>query len=1183
MAKTTDNDELIPKGTREAILEVDASLEKLDKRLEETLAAAQEIFKVLSKISGSRKEVADAIDKQSEAEKAHIALEKESGRLEQEKYRLKAKLALQNSQQAKDATALRLAIQEQNKANKDAVKFATVEKNNLDALAATVARLTKERRKLTIGSKEYIEATNKLAEANARLSKEEKAGGSFGRNVGNYLSKLGTSLSVFAGNMLTKAVSGIGQLVSKSAEFVKVGIDMAAKAEGVTTAFAKLNTPGLLDNLREATKGTVSDLLLMQSAVKAENFGIPLNNLGSLLQFARQRAQETGESIDYLTNSIINGIGRKSPLILDNLGISAVRLREQVAKTGDFTQAAIAIVNEELAEQGDLALTAADKAAQASVKWENAQLKMGQRFKWLGDVWSSISGSIADSVANLAGDTRSATQTYDDQLKKVVDLERNTLPLVERYEELAGKTELTAEEQVELNKTMNSLSQAVPGIVTEFDKYGNILSINTDKVKEFVEAQKTLLSWTHREEIEDEKESIEKLSQRLGELTEQYKAGGRTITEATGMFRRGEKFSAFTPEYMANLDKEIKEVGEMLRGAQMQLSRLNGTTAEEQAESLKKMEDQRAIFNGMTEEQLTHWIDMHKDVVHEYKQLAGQVFSQRFGGGYDDGEDPEKARRKAEQAAKKAEQEAKRRAAEESKAVRDLSELIIKVEAETNKTIVMDQKKSYEERGQALNEYVHSQLDLIEMQAENQKSAIIESLTQQGMTEQQARIEAANQLILIEAKKQAEIQKIVAEGNKTVEELNKQHAEKLIKDAETQATAEAQAINENESNRLVELAQLYAAGKITAREYEAGKTEIAKQFAMERFDAELQGLEKILALSEDKEAVERKIGEARIKYQQYVNDTIVSAEEKAAKQREEIEKKLAEQRKKLLSEVIEFAAALYAGFAQKQLKNLDEESEANKEHSDKEKERISDLEEFGAITKEEADARKAAIDAKAVDRENQLEAERADIQRRQAIFEQGMAIARIGIQAAQAIAGITAATAIAVAAAMAASPLTGGLPWTAVITALAIKQKTGVLISAGVQAAAVLAAGIPNYAEGTGKEGHGGGLAIVGDGGRHEMVITPDGAVYRTPKVDTLMNLPAESVVLPDWNQALAALTWPTMPREEKNPVISIDLDKLLRQDRENHKVLAQISRDQKQLNFNLLYKNNRVIPNKKR
>lgn len=53
---------------------------------------------------------------------------------------------------------------------------------------------------------------------------------------------------------------------------------------------------------------------------------------------------------------------------------------------------------------------------------------------------------------------------------------------------------------------------------------------------------------------------------------------------------------------------------------------------------------------------------------------------------------------------------------------------------------------------------------------------------------------------------------------------------------------------------------------------------------------------------------------------------------------------------------------------------------------------------------------------------------------------------------------------------------------------------------------------IPQYAKGTG--GHPGGLAILGDGKKKELFITPDGQMGMSPATDTLMNLPKGTTVL---------------------------------------------------------------------
>ena len=166
--------------------------------------------------------------------------------------------------------------------------------------------------------------------------------------------------------------------VSAISNFVGEGIKLAASMQGVEAAFKNLNQPNLLQNLRNATRGTVTDLQLMQKAVQARNFKIPLEQLATYFEFATKRAIQTGESVDYLVDSIITGIGRKSVLVMDNLGISAVALQDEVKRVGDFGTAAGNIIQRELKDMGTVTDTAATSISQLATAWKELKTQVGE-------------------------------------------------------------------------------------------------------------------------------------------------------------------------------------------------------------------------------------------------------------------------------------------------------------------------------------------------------------------------------------------------------------------------------------------------------------------------------------------------------------------------------------------------------------------------------------------------------------------------------------------------------------------------------------------------------------------------------------------------------------------------------------------------------------------------------------
>lgn len=209
----------------------------------------------------------------------------------------------------------------------------------------------------------------------------------------------------FFGTMATRFADLLGQQTSKLKDFVsesaRVGVEMAEQADGVTKAFNAMDNPNLLDNLRKATKGTVNDVQLMTAAVQANDFRIPLEDLGKYLEFAQLKAQQTGQSVEYMTDSIVTGLGRKSPLILDNLGISAAEISEKTKKTGDFMKAVAEIVDTQLAAAGETYISAADRAAQKTVELENAQKALGDEILPLKEQWDDAYADMQLNTISL--------------------------------------------------------------------------------------------------------------------------------------------------------------------------------------------------------------------------------------------------------------------------------------------------------------------------------------------------------------------------------------------------------------------------------------------------------------------------------------------------------------------------------------------------------------------------------------------------------------------------------------------------------------------------------------------------------------------------------------------------------------------------------------------------------------
>lgn len=187
------------------------------------------------------------------------------------------------------------------------------------------------------------------------------------------------------------------------------------------------------------------------------------------------------------------------------------------------------------------------------------------------------------------------------------------------------------------------------------------------------------------------------------------------------------------------------------------------------------------------------------------------------------------------------------------------------------------------------------------------------------------------------------------------------------------------------------------------------------------------------------------------------------------------------------SEITELVGALFDG----KIQQIEQEEEANQQKYDAEIANIDMLAEKGKITEDEAAIRKRAIEEQNAKKEEELAKRKAKLQYKQAVAEKANSIAQIGI-----------ATALGI---MKASP-----NWV---------QMALVAAMGAIQLATAIAQPIKAYKRGT--DYHPGGPAIVGDGGKRE-VIESRGKYYLTPDVPTLVNMPEGSKVFPDYLDFIA-------------------------------------------------------------
>jgi hypothetical protein len=196
------------------------------------------------------------------------------------------------------------------------------------------------------------------------------------------------------------AVTAINKLTGELTRFVAEG----AKLPGLEASFNRLTTSigadssEMLRTLQVSTRGLVSELDLMQSANKAVLLGLPVTtqSMGELAKTATVLGKAMGQDATTSLNDLITALGRSSPLILDNLGLTV-----KVGEANEKYARQLGISVEQMTEaQKKMAFynAAMDAAREKTAQLGTQTLTLGEQFSV---VWTRIGDNVTRGAANI--------------------------------------------------------------------------------------------------------------------------------------------------------------------------------------------------------------------------------------------------------------------------------------------------------------------------------------------------------------------------------------------------------------------------------------------------------------------------------------------------------------------------------------------------------------------------------------------------------------------------------------------------------------------------------------------------------------------------------------------------------------------------------------------------------------
>lgn len=1175
--------------------------EQLMKKIKEKADAEKLSTKEVKELSKASVEASKAVQQavkteeaMNKAQKAANTTRRAASMTEEERIRtIKEALSLADKQVH--------SIDEANEANKrlrQAVKMVrdTDEdyKDTLGKLNATIGvntdyvkrnsdRYTQQ--KMTIGSyREEIKAAwMELNNLNSSMSNLGIVGGAFGDSLGS-LGEIGglfdnlKGLSAIAGNKWLLglgigggAAAGIGWWVNYNKGLVE--------ATRLTQQFTEKSGDDLKEYRSEVQ--TIADFygkdfkeVLIGANAVSKQFGIDASEAIKLIQDGFiAGADANGEFLDTL---------REYPAYFKEAGISAetfIAITAQAAKSGIYSDKGVDVIKEGNLRIREMTTATADalEGIGISATEVQEQLKSGQkttfdiiqmvseRLNELPDSASVVGTALADIFGGPGEDAGlQYIRTLKDIKTNLNDVKATAGEVGEAQEEyLQAQKELATE----VAKLFDTTGGAYESMVAKVKI--SIASMTSDLVK-FV--RRGIESIEKRSEREESEARADGEKSGILDVQKQYDIINRVAGkyEADGLSRE-EAFKKAKEERLSVLKKSLEYEEQNLKDAVA----LNEKYYKEyqDASFWRQGVGLDRTNNEINADIKTSW-DARMSAQRGYSSLSkqyelvgsyqGQSVNKKITG--TETADEKTARLEAEKALQESRIALMEEGLDKELAVisNGYQQKIDAVKGNSSAEIAL-RKSLQEEMNKALSdateeyEKTRASIDLQNRLAtakegsEEEMSIRLEMLEKQKEAEIKAAESNGADVSLIE-------QKYLNEKRKLYEEYAADEVEEIAKSAAAQ-----QVIRDSQYNsEMKEMEKAFAKGLISREDYENEKARLTEKYAIDTFTAAVSSLEEQLSVEElnadKREAIAERLQKAKADLAKAEADAEINEMERTKKKEEDMEDERNERIQKSVniamdafSTIADFASTMY----QRDIEELEKQQEANDEAYQADIERIEALEESGAISKEEAEARKRMAEIETNKKNEELEKKKVQLQQKQAKWDKAVQIAQTGIATAR---GIMEAWEL--------GPILGAV-------------MAGVVAAMGaVQIATIAATPIPAYKDGTKDGGHIGGLAIVGDGGKQEVVVY-GGKGWITPDVPTLVDLPRGAEVFPDIdNFNDIGLNLSPLSDKSASPVVINDYSELSREMKAVRTELKRMSRQQHRNAYNAqyeIYKNYRL------
>ena len=326
------------------------------------------------------------------------------------------------------------------------------------------------------------------------------------------------------------AAWGAKELAQTGYEMAKLGaqsLRLKESFEQLADAYQG-NSQAILDTLKQASQGAISETNLILGANRAMMLGLGANaeQLGKLMEVAAFRARAMGISTTQAWDNIVTGIGRKSPLILDNLGIVGLKMDENTSKAELMAQV-IEQGQRMIVEAGGVVADEASQYEQLEAKWTDLKTKFAELAVPVVSTVLDVSVKGLDELQKAADLLEEVRKGPEPTVKQI--LLEVTYP-TEDAEKAIGSLGDALEKQAR-----EELKATQPDLAQDIERGELMVRMLQDAWQlEHEEAQKTIEEYErlraeqeklHEQEVQNKAE-LQAMAQHIADVEKEVKAAG---------------------------------------------------------------------------------------------------------------------------------------------------------------------------------------------------------------------------------------------------------------------------------------------------------------------------------------------------------------------------------------------------------------------------------------------------------------------------------------------------------------------------------------------------------------------------------------------------------------------------------------------------------------------------------